>query len=252
MQGWLPIPLWKECAVRKVTIFAVAFAMTCLLSCSTVAREKKAENAEGHYKMGVAYLTENKVQKAFVEFQKALEITPDNRDVLDALGIIYLLDYDEPRKAVSCFEKAVKIDPEFSEGYNNLGYAHSRLGEYETAITYYRKALSNLVYATAEKAYINMGDAYYRLHKYDAALQAYKEAIKRAPKLGLAYLRLSLCYNALGKYGDASSAMAQAIKLDPVYNGDRDKAMEDFSLKKLKASGADEQDFADYIEILRY
>jgi tetratricopeptide (TPR) repeat protein len=97
-----------------------------------------------------------------------------------------------------------------------------------------------------------MGNAYYRLSRYEAALSSFKEAAKRAPNLGLTYLRIALCYNAMGKYGDAATAMNHAISLDPVYRGDREKAMEDFTGRKLKSIGYEEQDIRDYIEILKY
>jgi hypothetical protein len=56
----------------------------------------------------------------------------------------------------------------------------------------------------------------------------------------------------MGRYGDASTAMTYAIKLDPTYKGDKEKALEDFSIMKLKAIGYEEKDFRDYIEIIKY
>jgi len=211
--------------------------------------EKKAD---AYYKIGLSYLNENKAQQAYVEFFRAYELDPRNKEVLNAIGIVYLLHFDEPQKAIEFFEKAVKVDPDYSEAYNNLGYSYEKMGNFEDAIPYYRKAIANPLYSTVEKAYINMGNAYYRLSRYEAALSSFKEAAKRAPNLGLTYLRIALCYNAMGKYGDAATAMNQAISLDPVYRGDRGKAMEDFSWRKLKAIGYEEQDIRDYIEILKY
>ncbi len=200
----------------------------------------------------MSYLNENKAQQAYVEFFKAYDLDPNNKEVLNAIGIVYLLHFDDPLKASEFFGKAVKVDPGYSEAYNNLGYSYEKLGEYEKAIPFYKKAISNPIYSTAEKAYYNMGYSYYRLGKYESALSSFKEAIKRAPTLSLAYMRLSLCYNAMGKYGDAATAMTQAIALDPVYKGDREKAMEDLNVKKIKAAGYEEQDIRDYIEILKY
>lgn len=233
-------------------IFNLIIALLLVSSCATMGRDDRIQEAEAHYKLGVAYSNEDKVQQAFVEFHKALELDPRNKEVLNALGIIHLLQFDEIEQAISYFEESVKADPEYSEAYNNLGYAHQKAGEFEKAISYYKKALSNPIYPTAEKAYYNMGFSYYRLGEFDAALNSFKEAIKRAPDLSLAYLGLALIYNATGKYGDASTAMAQAIKLSPVYRGDREKAAQDFAVKKLGAKGYEERDYRDYMEILKY
>ncbi|MDH4230534.1 MAG: tetratricopeptide repeat protein [Nitrospirota bacterium] len=234
--------------MKALAVLSLVF----LIACATMATEENLQNAKAHYKIGVAYLNDNKAQLAFVEFQKANDLNPNDKEVLNAIGIIYLLYFEETAKAADFFEKAAKIDPNYSEAYNNLGVAHEKLGNFETALSFYRKAVSNLIYATPEKAYIGMGTAYYRLGKYEDALNAYKEAIKRAPNLSLPYLKMSLCYNALGRYGDASSAMTHALKLHPVYKGDREKALDDFVIMKLKAKGYEEKDIQDYIEIIKY
>jgi len=223
-----------------------------VIACATPATHDTMQQAGAHYKIGVAYLNESKVQQAFVEFQKAYELNPNDKEVLNAIGIIYLLYFDETAKAIDFFEKATKLDSNYSDAYNNLGFAYEKLGRYDTAISFYKKALANLVYPTPEKAYISMGNSYYRLGKYEDALYSYKEAIKRAPDLSLPYMRMALCYNAMGRYGDASTAMTYAITLDPVYKGDREKAVENFAIWKLKATGNEEKDIEDYIEIIKY
>jgi len=233
-------------------LILVAVAAVFVMSCATTGTGENAQQAEAHYKMGVASLNENRIQQAYVEFHKAYELDRGNKDVPYMIGILYLEHLDDAGKAIRYFEEATKIDPQFSEAFNNMGYAYEKLGRYETAITFYRKALSNPVYQTAEKSYFNIGNSYYRMGKFEAAMTSYKEALKRAPNLGLLYMKLALCYNALGKYGDAAVAMTQAINLDTVYKGSRDKAIEDLTVRKLKATGFEEQDIRDYIEILKY
>jgi tetratricopeptide (TPR) repeat protein len=234
------------------SFFVFSCALICVISCASMRSEENIQKAGAHYKMGVANLNESRIQQAFVEFHKAYELDPNNREVLNAIGILYLLHLDEPIKAIGYFEKAAKADPLFSDAYNNIGYAYEKTGNYEKAITFYEKALSNPVYITAEKAYINIGSSYYRMGKYEAALISYKEALKRSPNMSLAYMRLALCYNALGKYGEASTAMTHAIDLDSIYKGNREKALEDLNIRKLGASGYDERDIRDYLEILKY
>ena len=223
-----------------------------IFSCATAETEHNVQTASAHYKIGVGYLNENKVQAAFLEFQKAYELNPGDKEVLNAIGIIYLLYFDETLKAVDFFQRAVKIDPDYSDAYNNLGVAQEKMGKFDAAIPYYRKAVANLLYATPENAFVNLGRANYRLGNYDAAVAAYKEAIKRAPNLDLAYLGLALCYNATGKYGDASTAITRAIALNPEYKGDARLAAEDFDARRIIASGYEQKDLSDYLEILKY
>ena len=235
--------------MKKPRLFAMFMLLLLAVSCSTAERGNRAD---AYYKLGIAFLNENKVQQAFVEFHKAYDLSPHNKEILNAIGIVYLMHLDETKKAIEWFGRALKEDPSYSEAYNNLGYSYQKLGEFEKAIAFYRKALSNPLYPTAEKAYINMGDAYYRLGKYDSALDSYKEGLKRVPSLGIAFWRMALCLNAMGRYGEAAAAVTQAVKLDPVYQGSREKAAEDLNLKRLRARGYEEKDIADYLEILKY
>jgi type IV pilus assembly protein PilF len=235
--------------VSRSKIFLLVIIFSFSAACATTHRENRAE---AYYKLGIAYLSDNKVQQAFVEFHKAYELDPHNKEILNAIGIVYLLHLDETEKAISYFERAVKEDPLYSEAFNNLGYGYEKKGEFEKAISFYRKALSNPLYPTAEKAYINMGNSYLGLGNFEAALQSFKEAIKRSPNLSLAYWRIALCLNSMGRYGDAATAVSEALRLDPAYAGDREKAIEDLSLRKIKAKGRDEKDISDYLEILKY
>lgn len=229
----------------KILLLVIIISLSA--ACATTDRTNKAE---AYHKLGIAYLNENKIQQAFVEFYKAYDLDPHNKEVLFAIGTLYLLHLDETEKAIAYFERAVKEDPLYSEAFNSLGYAYEKLGNFEKAISFYKKALSNPLYPTAEKAYVNMGNSYYGLGNYDAALQSYKEAIMRSPELGIAYWRMALCLNAMGRYGDAATAVSEAVKLD--YAGDRGRAVEDLSLKKLKAKGREEREISDYLEILKY
>lgn len=243
----------RRTVVMRRIAFAVLFSFSLLMAaCATFNTDSAIQNSAARYKIGVGYYSEGKIQQAFVEFQHAYELNPQNKEVLYAIGIIYLLNFDETQKAIEHFQKAVKIDPDYSEVYNNLGYAHAKIGKFDAAIPFYKKAVSNLLYATPEKAFANMGKAYYKLGRYDEASAAYKEAIKRAPNFDLPYLGLALCYNATGKYGDASAALSHAIALNPQYRGNAKMAAEDFMIRKLGASTYEQKDFADYLEILKY
>ena len=236
--------------VIRVTVLLALLAL--LGSCASMDTESNIQKAGAHYKIGVGYLYENKIQLAFVEFQRAYELQPGNKEVLNAIGIIYMQHYDDTVRAIEFFQKAVQADPDYSEAYNNLGYAHSSLGKYEAAIPFYKKAVTNLLYTTPEKAFINMGRAYYRLGRIDDAVASYKEAIKRAPSLDLPYFGLALCYNAMRKYGDASAALSQAIVLNPQFRGSSKAAAEDFAARKASAPAHDQKDLSDYLEILKY
>src|SRR5512135_1877337 len=94
--------------------FAAFFLILGLASCTSVTQED-IKNANYHYQMGISYLSNNNIQPAFVELQKALELNPHDKNVHEMLGIIYLDKLENYPKAVEHFREALDIDENFSE-----------------------------------------------------------------------------------------------------------------------------------------
>ena len=142
--------------MKKLMILVMAIFIS---SCATASIEN-TNKATAHFKLGVSYLNENNVQPAFIEFRKAYELNPEDKEVLNAIGIIYLLKFEDYPKAIDFFQKAVNIDPDFAEAHNNLGFAYEKSKKFNEAIESYKKALANLIYRSPEKAYYNLAKVY--------------------------------------------------------------------------------------------
>jgi type IV pilus assembly protein PilF len=222
--------------------------MTLAVSCATTSK-KDIQQAQAHYKMGVSHYAGGNIQAAFVEFQTALNLDPDNKDVHNYLGVVYRR-LGDLNAAEEHFLKATAIDPEYSDALNNLCLVNYETRQYERAVDNCKKALENPLYASPDKAFYNMARAHYRLGNFDAAIDAYQEALKRVPGLYPAYYGLALCYNAKEEYGMAAEALGEAMRLDPSIRGDRSKAEEVFMTRKNK--GENPADVKDLLEILNY
>jgi type IV pilus biogenesis/stability protein PilW len=222
-------------------------------SCATT--PPKADNiqkAKAHFELGISRMNDDNIQPAFVEFQKALELNPDYKEAHNAIGVVYLNKLEDYTNAIKHFKEALRIDPGFSEAANNLGTAYADLGRYKEAAEAYKTALSNPQYKNPALALHNLGMVYYKLSKYDDAINAFKEALRRFSDLYQPYYGLALCYNAKGQYSDASLAITNAIRLDPLYKGDKAKAKEDLKNRRLTAKGDQEKDISDFLDILNY
>ncbi len=222
-------------------------------SCATT--PPKADNtqkAKAHYELGISYVNDDNIQPAFVEFQKALELNPDYKEAHNAIGVVYLNKLEDYPNAIKHFKEALRIDPGFSEASTNLGTAYADLGRYKEAVEAYKTALLNPQYRNPALALHNLGMVYYKLSRYDDAINAFKEALRRFSDLYQPYYGLALCYNAKGRYSDASAAITNAIRLDPLYKGDKAKAKEDLKNRRLTAKGDQEKDISDFLDILNY
>jgi tetratricopeptide (TPR) repeat protein len=232
-------------------ILPILFFMLLASSCAGLA-DKNMKNSQYHYQLGISYLNENNIQPAFTELQKALELNPQDKEIHNALGVIYLTKLEDYAKAIEHFQKALAIDKNYSEAATNLGNTYANMKKYTEAIESYNIALSNPQYRNAAMALNNLGMVYYRLSKWDEALSAFKDALKRYSDFHAPYYGLALCYNAKGQYGDAAFAMKRAIELDPLYKGDMEKAIVDLRNQKLRAKDEQEQDITNYLEIIQY
>jgi len=99
----------------------------------------------------------------------------DSAIIWNKIGIAYhqMLNLDTARKN---YEKAIKIDPQYSEAVNNLGTVYYAHKNYRKAITYYKRALK--LSPESASVYSNLGTAYFARKKYKEAAEAYQTAVK--------------------------------------------------------------------------
>jgi Flp pilus assembly protein TadD len=122
---------------------------------------RAAANWNIYYQRGIAYERLKQWPKAEPNFRKALELFPNQPQVLNYLGYSWIdmnMNLDEGMEMI---RKAVELRP--SDGYivDSLGWAHYRLGEYEEAVRELERAVS----LKPDDAVLNdhLGDAYWRV-----------------------------------------------------------------------------------------
>ncbi|MBI5027182.1 MAG: tetratricopeptide repeat protein [Nitrospirae bacterium] len=252
-------------STSQLLMLCLLFTVYCLLftGCVTTPSVEKIQMAQVHYKLGLAYLTEDRIQEAFVEFQKSIALNPEDKESLNALGLIYT-KLEKYSDAISSYRKAIMVDSKFSEAHNNLGVTYTKLEQWDEAIKSFQLALKNPLYATPDTAYSNMGLALYKKGEYLKAMESTKEALKRSPNFHYPLYVLGLIYVKLDKNKDAIGVFSKAVTIDPHYieahwelanaylrEGDKKRAIEHF--RKVAESGIQEKskEALKYIEILK-
>jgi tetratricopeptide (TPR) repeat protein len=92
-------------------------------------------------------------------------------------------------EAITAYDKAISIKPDYFEAYNNMGVTLHDQGKLEDAIEAYNKTL-NLKPDYAD-AHNNMGTALKDQGKLDQAVEAYNKALNLKPDYAEAHLNLS-------------------------------------------------------------
>lgn len=249
---------------RKLVCALCSVLCALFFACATTPNVEDVRKAETHYKLGVSYLAKEHLHKAFVEFQKAIKLNPEDKGSLNALGLIStkFKEYDE---AISYYKSAILIDPNYSEAMNNLGVTYLEIENWDEAIKYFKMALRNPLYVTPEMAYSNMGYAFYKKGDYLDAMNTLKDALARYSDFPQPNYVLGLVYIKLGKNKTAIDKFKKAVEIAPEYidahwelanaylrEGDKEKAVRHF--KVIAESGGNNErskKALEYIELLK-
>jgi len=122
------------------------------------------------YQRGIAYERLKEWDRAEPNFQKALELYPDQPQVLNYLGYSWVDMNIKLDEGLELIRRAVELRP--SDGYivDSLGWAYYRLGRYEEAVTELERAVSLMPGDPVLNDHL--GDAYWRVgRKLEAGFQ---------------------------------------------------------------------------------
>ena len=122
------------------------------------------------YNRGICYERTKQWPKAEADFQKALELSPNEPSVLNYLGYSWIDMGINLDKGLDLVKKAVEQNPDDGYIVDSLGWAYYRLGRYEDAV----KELEKAVNLKPMDPVINdhLGDAYWRVdRKLEAVFQ---------------------------------------------------------------------------------
>ena len=149
--------------------------------------------------MDLTYYELKQYEKAIEDYNKAIELNPNDAEVYTNRGNPYykLKRYE---KAIEDYSKAIKLNPNDAVAYYNRGNAYDELKRYEKAIEDYSKAIElNPNYVDA---YNNRGNAYRELNQHEEAIEDYNKSIELNPKYAEAYSNRGIAYLLTNKDSD--------------------------------------------------
>jgi tetratricopeptide (TPR) repeat protein len=120
-------------------------------------------------------------RKMYREAVEAYKQAPqDSPVILNKIGIGYhqLLDLGSAKKY---YERAVKLNPNYSEAINNIGTIYYSQKSWRRAINQYKRALR--IAPNSASIHSNLGTAYFARKDYEEALHAYQRALELDPEV---------------------------------------------------------------------
>lgn len=92
------------------------------------------------YDKAVKYMKVDKMDKALIALNKAIEQEPSNPNYFSERGVVYY-HLKNKMKSIADMDKAVELQPQYSYRYSSRAYIKDWLGDLEGAIADYEKAV---------------------------------------------------------------------------------------------------------------
>lgn len=144
--------------------------------------------------------------------RRALQINPQDADVLNNLGLTYDNAAQYPQ-AIRAYRQALQINPRYEVSWYGLGDAYDDAGQHAEAIEAYRQTLQ--INPKDENAWYNLGRDYEDAGQHAKAIEAYRQALQINPKDADAWNNLGLAYYFAGQHAEAIGAFHQALQINP-------------------------------------
>lgn len=125
-----------------------------------------------------------KVDEAIPLYLRSIEISP-TAEAHNYLGWAYSLKGRFGDAIKEC-EKAIRLDPEYGNPYNDIGAYLIETGRWDEAIPWLEKATLAQRYDSAYYAYYNLGRVWEQKGDWLRGLEAYKHALEQKPDYSLA------------------------------------------------------------------
>jgi|GEM_PF-900597 uncharacterized membrane protein/Tfp pilus assembly protein PilF len=167
-------------------------------------------DADAYYNLGVSYGKLGNYTQAISDFDRAIEINPEYADAYKGRGVAYgnLGNYTQ---AISDFDRAIEINPDYAMAYYDRGVVYEILGNNRQAISDFDRAIEiNPEYA---EAYNGRGLAYGKLGNNRQAISDFDRAIEINPDYAMAYHNRAVVYGILGNHMQEIEDLQKAARL---------------------------------------
>jgi tetratricopeptide (TPR) repeat protein len=166
--------------MRKIAaILLFAFLTVATTAPAEEASKEKSRAAAELYNTAYLLTMLGRYEEAIQLYAKSLAIMP-TAEAYTYLGwtYSYMGDY---QRAMEEAEKAIRIDPDFGNPYNDIGVYLIEQGKEDEAVPYLEKAIRAKRYCCYQFPHFNLGRIYLYKKRYDKARQEFEKSLEIDP-----------------------------------------------------------------------
>jgi protein O-mannosyl-transferase len=195
---------WRQCATYRdvETLWRTTIALnpTCWMA---------------YNNLGSSYLESGRLDDAAAQFQKAVDVRPDDVEAHYNLAVA-LADMGRREEAMTHDRRALEIDPRFEKAHNGLGDALLQAGDTGEAISQFQAALA--IRPNFPEAEVNYGNAMLRTGRVEEAIAHFRRALEIDPGNAEAHSNLGSALLATGKKDEAVAHFERALAINPIFS----------------------------------
>ncbi|MCB7128227.1 MAG: tetratricopeptide repeat protein [Candidatus Brocadiales bacterium] len=171
------------------------------------------DDAGGLFYLGTSFATlSGDYKKAISCYDKALRIDKNNAEAWHNRGCS-LAELGRHEDAIKSYDKALEVDPNMSEAWYNKGRSLAKLGRHEDAIKSSDKALK--IDKNDAKAWYNRGYSLAKLDRHEEAIESYDKALEIDKNDVEAWYNRGLSLYELDRHEEAIASCDKALEIDP-------------------------------------
>ena len=188
--------------------------------------KKTPEKVHETYLLASRHFEREKYLEAEELLEKLAQDAPFFADVFNKLGFIYH-QRGAFGKAVGAFEKALELNPRYTEASLNLAVTYNNLGRYEDASAVFQEAakmaqsgqgaLDPFIKGKLANQHADLGEIYFDLGLYGDAIDEYLKAVGLGKSFADLHTKLAIAYREQEDYTQAFEQFQTALKSNDKY-----------------------------------
>ena len=166
------------------------------------------------FEQAIEFFNKKEYDKSKSLYEEILKINPESSNIYGNLGVIYRIKGDI-NTAIKCYIEAIKLNPKNLLVYNNLGNAFKEIKNYKMAIKVYMDAIK--INPKDFNMFNNLGIVFELIGDNNKAIEAYKQAVRVNPKYAKAINNIGVVLYKQKRYKESAQIFEIALQADPNY-----------------------------------
>ncbi len=169
-------------------------------------------NAGWYFNLGITYDAMERPEEAVVAYRHAIDMEPEDVEVLTALGCD-LNRLGKFPEAIATFQRIESLDSSHEAAYCYRIISYSELGDHDKAEEMF--FLARQYKETCPLCLYNIGNSLYARGNYDKALWCWQQVVELEPDHGQVHARIADALWAKGQLGEAKTHFVEELRNNP-------------------------------------